>query len=61
MKLGPGITVHTSEEAKKAWKQREKHKSSCPACEIQGLKKKRDYNNKGNDNIEKEDIVKEKE
>jgi hypothetical protein len=47
MKLGKGIVIHVSEEAKKNWENKEKPikwKSSCPSCELQELK--RDYNNK---------------
>jgi hypothetical protein len=46
MKLGNGMTIHVSEEAKRIWEQRGrpiKHTSGCPSCEIQELKKKKDY------------------
>jgi hypothetical protein len=47
MKLGKGIVIHVSEEARKNWERKEKpikRKSNCPSCELQELKKK-DYNN----------------
>jgi hypothetical protein len=43
MNLSKGITFHVSEEAKKAWKEEEKtKKNSCPSCEIEEQKDKKE-------------------
>jgi hypothetical protein len=51
MTLGKGIVIHATEEARKKWEERgciiKKRKSGCPSCEIEELKKKKDYNMKG--------------
>jgi hypothetical protein len=57
MKLGKGIVIFATEEAKKKWEGKElpvkKKKSGCPSCEIKLIdeqleEKKDDYNNKEN-------------
>ncbi|MDR1926610.1 MAG: hypothetical protein LBQ13_02885 [Endomicrobium sp.] len=55
MKLGKGITVFATEEAKRKWEGKElphkKKKSSCPTCEIKLTEEQpenKDYINKEN-------------
>jgi hypothetical protein len=52
MRLEKSIVLHATEDAKRKWEGKElpkkDKKSSCPACDLQDLKKENDYINKEN-------------
>jgi hypothetical protein len=59
MKLGKGIIVFATEEAKKKWEgkelpKKEKKKTPCPSCDLNALVKKQCVNEIEKDYINKE-------